>query len=721
MSFALPVVSDAEGASSLEEPTVPRILLVGNPNSGKTSLFNSLSGLRARTANYPGITVELRQADISVGGPGRTQSVRLIDLPGLYGLEPTSPEEKLAAASIRSESEPSVELIVLVMDASNLARSLFLAEEVLATGKPALVALNMIDVAKSEGVQIEHAELAKQLECLVVPVSARTGEGLKELKETISNLVSNQRINNVSPRLSCTVGCSGCGFANRHEWTRRICESTVRGGSTAQAPVGRLDQWLTSAVAGTICLLAVLFTVFYCIFSLAGFPMSLIENVFGWLSEMAERLLPSEALSETVGGLIWRPAAFVLSLATFAMSYRLSDIKLTRRSCAAAIGASILVCVLPLGDFRSLVIDGVIGGVAGVVVFLPQICILFFFIALLEDTGYLARAAFVMERWMRRVGLPGKAFVPMLSAHACAIPGIMATRTIENWRDRLVTILVLPLLTCSARLPVYAMMAALLFPGQPTYAALVFAAAYLLGLAAALGSAWVLKKTILPGETAPLVIELPRYRLPSLRNAMMSALDRATAFLKTAGSAILLISVLLWAMATYPKPPAADIVAANSSTSSLDDDPTDEYLASQAALEYSIAGRLGRTLEPVFDPLGFDWRINVGVVTSFAAREVVVSTLSVLYGIGEEGAEDNAGLVETLRSQRRADGSPVFSFATSCSLLVFFVLAMQCLPTQAVTKRETGQWKWAILQFVFMTLLAYAAALMTYQTLRLIT
>jgi len=307
---------------------------------------------------------------------------------------------------------------------------------------------------------------------------------------------------------------------------------------------------------------------------------------------------------------------------------------------------------------------------------------------------------------MRRVGLPGKAFVPMLSSHACAIPGIMACRTIENWRDRLVTILVLPLLTCSARLPVYAMISALLFAGQPLYAALTFAGAYLLGLSAALITAWCLKKTVLPGETAPLIIELPPYRRPSFRTALQTALDRGSVFVRKAGSVILMISVTLWFLASYPKLPAAQLVGGG----------TEESYAQQS-LEYSYAGRAGRMLEPVFAPLGFDWKINVGVVTSFAAREVLVSTLSVVYGIGEEGAEDEAGLLETLRHQKRPNGIPVFTTATSMSLLVFYVLAMQCLPTQAVTRRETGRWGWAIFQLVYMTLIAYVAALITFQTL----
>ena len=449
-----------------------------------------------------------------------------------------------------------------------------------------------------------------------------------------------------------------------------------------------------------VALLGVMLSVFFLIFSLADLPMSAIENGFGWIGDMVAGLVPSGP----VHFLIWFPLAFAVSMLVFAVAFWLNRTKWTRWSTAIAVGVSVAVGLLPVEDFSSLVVDGVIGGVAGVVVFLPQICILFFLITLLEDSGYMARGAFVMERVMRRAGLPGKAFVPMLSAHACAIPGIMAARTIETWRDRLVTVLVLPLLTCSARLPVYVMVAALLFGDSPMKAALLFAGAYLLGLAAALGTAFCLKLTLIKGEAAPLVLELPSYRMPSLRNAWYTMLDRASVFLRQAGTTILLISVVLWAMATYPKMPSDRTFE------------TDRAEA-QAALEYSYAGRAGRLVEPLFVPLGFDWKIDVGIISSFAAREVLVSTLSIVYGLGEEGGEDAEGLVDTLRRQTREDGTPVFSIATGSSLLVFFVLAMQCLPTQVVTRRETGSTSWAVFQFVYMTILAYTAALVVYQTL----
>jgi ferrous iron transport protein B len=375
---------------------------------------------------------------------------------------------------------------------------------------------------------------------------------------------------------------------------------------------------------------------------------------------------------------------------------------------------------LSTADFASMLADGLIGGVGGMLVFLPQICLLFFVLALLEDSGYMARAAFVMDKLMHRVGLPGKAFVPMLSAHACAIPAIMSTRVIEDRRDRLATILVLPLMSCSARVPVYAMVVALLFPNDPLRAALLFTGAYLLGIAAALVMALIFKKSLLKGPTKPLLIELPHYRIPSLRNAFVLMLDRAWVFIKTAGSVILVISLVLWALATYPKTELADLPhEAQQRFAQLEaagDAAAADALLQQAQLQHSFAGRIGAFVQPIFAPLGFDWKMSIGVVSSFAAREVIVSTLAVLYGVGEAADENTDSLYQSLRSSTHPDGTPVFTTAACLSLLVFYVLAMQCLPTQAVTRRETGTWKWPAFQLVYMSLLAYTAALIMYQT-----
>ena len=556
------------------EHATPRVLLVGNPNTGKTSLFNVLAGVRAKTANYPGITVDFRQAEIAIGpsrSTDREASVLLVDLPGMYSLQPVSPEEAVAADQLRSDVTAAA--IVIVVDATNLARNLVLVSEILELNRPTLVAVNLIDVAESAGIDVDTQRLESQLHCPVIAVSARSGKGLDRLKAKIGEIIAPQPAALPIARTSCVAGCHGCQMAARFHWAGGVDADCVHGETRVPGQIGWLDRWLTSPLAGLFSLAAVMLLVFFLIFSMADLPMSAIETGFGWLGEQVAAVLPTEISSP----LLWFPLAATISMVMFAGGYWLGEIAWNRKSATIAVLISVLVGSLPIEDFRSLLIDGVIGGIAGVVVFLPQICILFFFITLLEDSGYMARGALVMERIMRRVGLPGKAFVPMLSAHACAIPGIMATRTIESWRDRLVTILVLPLLTCSARLPVYAMVATLLFGNRPLQAALVFAGAYLLGLVAALVTAWCLKKTVVPGDVEPMILELPPYRIPSLRNALMTVWDRAHVFLRQAGSIILLIAVVLWAMATYPKLPA-------------DAGYADDLTRSQAALEYSLAG-----------------------------------------------------------------------------------------------------------------------------------
>ena len=381
------------------------------------------------------------------------------------------------------------------------------------------------------------------------------------------------------------------------------------------------------------------------------------------------------------------------------------------------------------GDLKSLLVDGVIGGVGGILIFLPQICILFFALSLLEDTGYLSRAAFVMDKIMRKLGLPGKAFVPLLSAHACAIPAIMSTRVIENPHDRLLTILITPLMTCSARIPVYAMVTTLMFPHSPLKAALVFTGAYGVGVLAALGAAMVFRRTILPGGSKPLMIELPPYRVPGLRVALLHTYDRAKIFVKQAGTVILMISLILWALAHYPKssPPAA-AVTLNEQAAHFEKSGDQkksgalraaaDRLVAQSSLQNSFAGKIGRLMEPAIAPLGYDWQIGIGLISSFAAREVIVSTLAIVYGVGEdEKGNDRTSLYDSLRRAVRSDGTPIFNTATCASLLVFYILAAQCLSTTAVVRRETNSWKWPLFQIAYMTGLAYVAALLVYQIL----
>jgi ferrous iron transport protein B len=645
-------------------PAAATVALVGNPNAGKTTLFNALTGLRAKTANYPGTTTELRFGKTHAG----TTRLSLIDLPGAYSLRGVSPEERVAVDAVLGRGPApdggeaaSPDALIVLIDATNLERNLYLAGEVLELGIPAVVALNMSDLADRRGYRIDTDALAERLGAPVIRTTATRRRGVDELRAALGRVLRGES-EGYHPQLPLSLRqLEGCTPRRRHEWAEEVATAVqvsphVGFGAVSEA----IDRWLTRPLLGLPVFAAVMLGLFYTVFSLASVPMDLIDGFFGRIGAWVGGALGDTALS-------------------------------------------------------SLVVDGVIGGVGGTLVFLPQIAILFFLISLLEDTGYLARAAFVMDKLMRKVGLPGKAFVPMLSSHACAIPGIMACRTIESRGDRLRTIMILPLLTCSARLPVYAMITALLFANAYWYGALAFTGAYALGIVAAMAVAAVLRFSILRGRPEPLVIELPTYKVPSLRNALLTAWDRTLVFVKKAGTVILAIMIVLWWMSSYPSLPDASATAAASAP--MVEPAADELTTQQQALEYSVAGRMGKLIEPVIEPLGFDWKIGIGVVTSFAARETVVGTLGVVYGVGDEVVDDPAPLLDRIREAKHPDGSPVFTVATCMSLLVFYVLAMQCLPTQAVTRRETGSWKWAAFQLGYMTALAYTASLITYQTL----
>lgn len=676
-----------------------RVALVGNPNCGKTTLFNRLTGLRAKTSNFPGTTLERRAAKLNVG----EHEIELIDLPGLYSAHFADQSEELLAADAlhgRLKGIERPDAVVVIVDATCLSRHLYLASEVREMGVPMVVALNMMDEARKQSATICLETLGKELDATIVPISGRTGEGIDALRDAIADdlagdeKVHAQRAAGMSERIACT-SCSTCPHTNRHTWACGVGEAAGEQVSeAAERRTEAVDRVFTHPLAGVGVFAVIMFALFFLIFKAATYPMDWIEMAFGAIGGWASNMLPEGLVS-------------------------------------------------------SFIVDGIIAGVGGVVVFLPQILILFFVLTLLEDTGYLARAAFVADRIMNKVGLPGKAFIPMLSAHACAIPAIMATKVIESRRDRIITILVLPLMTCSARLPVYAMVAALagmiLYPAE-TDASLwqrgmlggaLFFFAYMLGIIAAMLASFVLGKTILKGKPQELVLELPPYRWPSLRVALLTVWDRGIVFLKQAGTVILVLSILIWAAMTFPQLPEdklaevakpesvvllaeyeAQAAAAKEAgeTETLDATQAEiDNLYARYATEYSVGGRMGKAVEPIFAPLGFDWRMDIAVVASFAAREAAVSTLAITAGIGEEGAEDELLLRDTLAAMSRPDGSPLFDLPTVLSLLVFFVLAMQCLPTQAVTKRETGSWKWAILQFGYMTVMAYVGALITYQ------
>jgi ferrous iron transport protein B len=571
-------------------------------------------------------------------------------------------------------SHDAPDAVLIVVDATNLERNLFLASQVLELKRPVVVALNMTDMAESEGIRIDTKKLHVELGCTVVPISARNGNGIDELRREIARLVDGRPEEAVIPTKTICASCRGCPYQARYEWTESVSEKVTNAATARRSRrTEKIDEILTHPVIGAAAFAGVMLSLFALIFWVAKIPMNLIDHLFA-----------------TAG--------------TFVTS------------------------IVPAGDLQSLLVNGVIAGVGGVLVFLPQICILFFALSLLEDTGYLARAAFVMDKVMRKLGLPGKAFVPMLSAHACAIPAIMSTRVIENPRDRLVTILITPLMTCSARIPVYAMVTALLFPNSPLKAALIFTGAYAVGVIAAMGAALIFRKTILPGGSKPLVIELPPYRLPGLKTALLHTFDRAKIFVKQAGTIILMISLILWVLSYYPKsspPPAA--VAMTQQAAQLEKSGDTQkaselranagQLTAQNSLQNSFAGKIGRAIEPAIKPLGYDWQIGIGIVSSFAAREVIVSTLAVVYGVGGDSTDEHrTSLYGTLRHAKRSNGTPIFTAATCASLLVFYILAAQCLSTTAVVRRETGGWKWPLFQIAYMTGLAYVAAFIVFQS-----
>jgi ferrous iron transport protein B len=506
----------------------------------------------------------------------------------------------------------------------------------------------------------------------VVPVVARRRTGVDELIAAVESELGRKAPAPVPAPAACRAAGS---YAELATWGEEVAAASLGGenavGGGGDTVTERLDQAFTHPLLGVLVFGGVMLGLFWVIFALATVPMDLIEATF-----------------EHLGGWVGQ--------------------------------------VLPPGAVRDLLVDGVVGGVAGTVVFLPQICLLFFLISLLEDTGYLARAAFVMDRILCRFGLPGHAFVPLLASHACAIPGILSTRLIPDRADRLATILVAPFMSCSARLPVYVLLTSLLFADRPLLAGIAFAGCYLLGAAAALGSAFVARRTVLRGRSRPMVLELPSYKMPSLRSALIVAWDQGATFLRKAGTVIVAICIVMWWLSTYPlspPAPAAEAIRAAALAAPAAERPLLEAeadrLDARHAQAQSFAGRIGRAVQPVFAPLGYDWQLTVGVLTSFAAREVFVSTMAVLLAGEAEGDLERAGVIERIRTAPRDDGGLVFTPATAASLLVFFVLAMQCLPTLAVTRREAGGWRWAGLQLVGMTSVAYLAALAVYHGLGL--
>lgn len=614
------------------------IALAGNPNAGKTTLFNALTGSIEKVGNYPGVTVSVKQGGMR---SAHGKALDLIDLPGCYSLEGGSPDQQIARDVLRGDNAkiPKPDLVVCVLDASNLERHLQIALEIIELEIPVVVALNMVDLAEKAGLRLDPVKLSEELGVPVVPIQADKGKGLVELKQSLGHPFP------ATPEIHWETGDA----ESRRAFGLQVADLAARRPEAHTSTVSdKLDRILLHPVLGWVCFIGIMFTLFWSIFSFAGIPMGWIESLQDWTTGIIEG-----AMAE--------------------------------------------------GDLRDLITQGMIGGVGSVVIFLPQILLLFFFIGLMESSGYMSRAAFLMDGFMSRVGLSGKAFLPLLSSYACAIPGVMATRTIDSPKERLVTIFVAPWMSCSARLPVYLLLVPMLLGGSEGGAkqALIFLSIYVLGTLTAFVVARILRGKLGPDEVPThFLLELPPYRFPQWKYIFRHVLDRGWAFLKNAGTVILGIMILLWAATTYPK---------------LDSDDPAEVLS------HTIVGRISHVIEPIVKPMGFDGRTGTAILTSFAAREVFVGSMAQLFHVDEadEDSETRNSIRDQLAKETWPDGRKMFSPAAVISLLIFYIYALQCLPTTAVVARETGSWKWGIGQFIFMTVFAGVASLIVYQLAKL--
>jgi ferrous iron transport protein B len=717
-----------------------RVALIGNPNTGKSTLFNALSGLRVRTGNYPGVTVEQRIGRVTWSGV----VIDLVDLPGTYSLSPTAPDEMVAVQVLTGCSgEPRPDLVICICNAAALERNLYLATQILEVGVPVLLCLNMIDAATAAGLTIDARLLSERLGVPVVVTSASRKQGLEDLKSAVVSALQNpasarsdlailaEPIQAELLQLQEQLKVAGVTEEKRsrflvsrslldpdgsvermlsepagafyghqlREARRRLLNqgmevpaaearqryqflSTTLTGIISRQPsaqarrTDRIDAVLTHRVLGFVICVGILMLVFSTIYWFSAPLSEGVENGLGWVSDQ-------------------------------------------------------IVARMSPGPLRSLLTEGVLAGVGSVLVFVPQICLLFLFISLLEDCGYMARAAFMMDRLMGFLGLSGRSFLPLMSSFACAVPGIMATRVIEDRRDRFVTILVAPLMSCSARLPVYVLMIGAFIPdtsflgGWISLRAVVLFLMSSLGLFVAIPVAFLLRKTVFRGEPSAFLLELPDYRMPSPKVIFQRVWESGASFVKQAGTLIFATSVIVWAAGSFP----GDRSRGYELTSQLEsleqaDEPDESRIESlkaelnqfnSALLNNSLLGRFGRIVEPIVTPLGWDWKIGVGVIASFPAREVIIATLGTIYSLGSDVDENDEGLRGTLQAATWPDGKKVFTIPVALSIMVFFALCAQCVSTLMVIRRETNSWTWPVFSFVYMTTLAWLAALLTYQ------
>ncbi|MCU0384286.1 MAG: ferrous iron transport protein B [Cyclobacteriaceae bacterium] len=697
----------------------PVIALVGNPNSGKSSLFNHLTGLNQKVGNFPGVTVEKKSGYSQIDGLGNTE---IIDLPGIYSIYPRSLDEQIVAEVLLNHNAPtSPQKIVVVVDATNMKRGLLLLTQIIDLGLPTVLAINMMDLAAKAGISYDFIKLSQKLGVDVVPINARKGEGIEQLKKAIGICTFSKNpsvyqlpdeveapVREVREHLGLDNNYEAYQFLQQpksldflskenHKWLDEVRQrSAIHSGKFQGAETilrysyiqdllqnatlktaddswkkssFKLDRVLTHKVWGYLIFFVVLFLVFQSVFAWASYPMDYIDGLFAGFGNWLSVTLPDGALTK-------------------------------------------------------LLAEGIVPGLGGIVMFVPQIAILFAFISILEESGYMARVVFLMDKIMRKFGLNGKSVVPLLSGMACAIPAIMATRTIDNWKERTITILVTPLMSCSARIPIFTILIALIVPDTTALyffnlQGLALMGLYVLGFVAALGSAYVMKKIIRMQERSFLMMELPTYRLPKASNVGLTIVEKTKSFVLEAGKVILAISIVLWVLASYGPGDkvenAEEYVMQETANMRLTEQGLQDRIAAYK-LENSYAGVIGKAIEPVIKPLGYDWKIGIALLTSFAAREVFVGTMATIYSIGSVDAEDQQTIKSRMQSEINVEtGEPRFTPAVGLSLLVFYTFAMQCMSTIAVVYRETKGWKWPMIQLAYMTTLAYVSAFIVFQ------
>ena len=700
------------------------LALIGNPNTGKTTLFNALTGLAQHSGNYPGVTVEYKVGTLTLDGG---DALELIDLPGAYSLAAHSPDEMLAIDVLLGQQQdaPPIDGILAVVDASNLRRNFYLVSQLAEIGLPLVVALNMGDIAIRRGIRIDASALSAALGAPVVAICAHRRQGLDELRRTLAALsadpapVRPQRMElpDQLQRATAELQAAVPGPLSSVEALRALVDEDgyAERRLLASAGDGAADRLRGLRTAGADALSELESNARYAwIDGLLAQAIDQPSRLEGRRSDRADRILAHR---------LFGVAIFVLvNVLVFEAIYTWSGPLMDGIDALFASCGDRAAALIPPGALQSLVVDGLIAGVGGVLIFLPQIAILFFFIALLEDSGYMARAALLMDRLLTRVGLSGTAFMPLLSSFACAVPGIMAARTIEDRRDRFATILVAPLMSCSARLPVYVLFIGAFVPDRSLLGgviglqALTLLAFYCLGALVAIPVAWLLKRTLLRGDPPPFLLELPSYKTPDLRTVLLRVYHSSRAFVVRAGSLILATTIAMWALAYFPRSETVverhQIERQAVAPAALD--ALEKHQAAEL-VENSYLGQAGHWVAPAVRPLGWDWRIGMAVIASFPAREVIISALGTIYSLGAGEDEGSESLRATLAAATWPDGRPIYTLPVALSIMVFFALCAQCLSTLVVIKKETGSYRWSLFSFGYMTTLAYVGALATYQ------